>query len=74
MDNFINTSLQPLLPNIVIMHREFTFDPNLAFKLNTRANLPLWDGVPGTIEVGPLVVNIVGGGSWVTDFEGRKVG
>jgi phosphoglycerol transferase MdoB-like AlkP superfamily enzyme len=58
-----------LLPNIIIMHAESTFDPNRAFRLSSRVELPLWSGTPHTKVVAPLHVNIVGGGSWVTDFE-----
>jgi phosphoglycerol transferase MdoB-like AlkP superfamily enzyme len=58
-----------VLPNVVIMHAESTFDPNRAFKLSSRVELPLWSGTGETKALGPLHVNIVGGGSWVTDFE-----
>jgi phosphoglycerol transferase MdoB-like AlkP superfamily enzyme len=58
-----------LLPNIVVMHAESTFDPNRAFKLSSRVQLPLWSGTTDTELLGPLHVNIVGGGSSVTDFE-----
>lgn len=57
------------LPNIVIFHAESSFDPNLVFRLTRRVDLPLWSAGPDTRSVGPLAVNIVGGGSQVTEFE-----
>lgn len=69
--SFVNISSDSgkLLPNIVIMHAESTFDPNRAFKLSSHVQIPIWSGTTDTRAVGPLHVNIVGGGSWVTDFE-----
>ena len=58
-----------MLPNVVLFHAESTFDPNRAFRLKSPIRLPLWSGVPKTRAIGPLRVNIVGGVSWVTDFE-----
>lgn len=57
------------LPNIVILHAESTFDPNLVFRLSREVKSPLWSTGPSTVHVGPLRVNVVGGGSWVTEFE-----
>ena len=68
---FVNIPLRQdkILPNIVIMHAELTFDPNRAFNLSSRVELPLWSGVTETQALGPLHVNVIGGGSWVTAFE-----
>jgi phosphoglycerol transferase MdoB-like AlkP superfamily enzyme len=69
---FIKSSVHPpkaLLPNIVFFHAESTFDPNLAFRLSARIELPLWSKQSETRALGPLRVNVVGGGSWVTEFE-----
>jgi phosphoglycerol transferase MdoB-like AlkP superfamily enzyme len=67
---FVNISSAPkLLPNIVMMHLESTFDPNVAFRLAKPVELPLWSRLPETRALGLLHVNIIGGGSWVTEFE-----
>jgi phosphoglycerol transferase MdoB-like AlkP superfamily enzyme len=58
-----------LLPNIVFFHAESTFDPTLAFRLSAPIGLPLWSKQPETRALGPLHVNVIGGGSWVTEFE-----
>jgi phosphoglycerol transferase MdoB-like AlkP superfamily enzyme len=60
---------QRLLPNIVFFHAESTFNPNLAFRLSAPVKLPLWSKQKETRALGPLRVNVVGGGSWVTEFE-----
>ena len=58
-----------LLPNIVFFHAESTFDPNLAFRLSARVELPLWSKQRETRALGPMRVNTIGGGSWVSEFE-----
>ena len=58
-----------LAPNIVFFHAESTFDPNEIFKLSERVDLPLWSPARTTRAIGPLRVNVIGGGSWVTEFE-----
>ncbi|WP_246767307.1 sulfatase-like hydrolase/transferase [Rhizobium leguminosarum] len=58
-----------LRPNIVILHAESTFDPNFVFRLSHPVPLPLWTSGADTEALGPLAVNIIGGGSWVTEFE-----
>ena len=60
---------RPLLPNIVFFHAESTFDPNVSLRLLDRVDLPLWSRSSRTRALGPLRVNVVGGGSWVTEFE-----
>ena len=69
---FVNSAGHPskaLLPNIVFFHAESTFDPNIAFRLSARVELPLWSKQSETRALGPLRVNVIGGGSWVTEFE-----
>jgi len=66
---FVARSHAQVLPNIVLFHAESTFDPNVAFRLSRRAELPLWSARRETRVLGPLRVNVVGGGSWVTEFE-----
>ena len=58
-----------LLPNIVFFHAESTFDPAAAFRLSAPVELPLWSKQRETRALGPLRVNVIGGGSWVTEFE-----
>lgn len=57
------------LPNIVILHAESTFDPNQIFRLTEPVVLPLWTRGPQTVSLGPLRVNVIGGGTQVTQFE-----
>lgn len=69
---FVNSAghqSKALLPNIVFFHAESTFDPNIAFRLSARVELPLWSKQSETRALGPLRVNVIGGGSWVTEFE-----
>jgi phosphoglycerol transferase MdoB-like AlkP superfamily enzyme len=69
---FVNSSVHPskaLLPNIVFFHAESTFDPAHVFRLSARIKLPLWSKQSETRALSPLRVNVVGGGSWVTEFE-----
>ena len=58
------------LPNIVLFHAESTFDPNQIFRLAKPVPMPgLWSATAETRALGPLRVNVIGGGSWVTEFE-----
>jgi phosphoglycerol transferase MdoB-like AlkP superfamily enzyme len=69
---FINSSVhraKALLPNIVFFHAESTFDPAVAFRISARVELPLWSKQGETRVLSPLRVNVIGGGSWVTEFE-----
>ena len=69
---FVNSSVHPskaLLPNIVFFHAESTFDPSVAFRLSASVELPLWSRQRVTRVLSPLRVNVIGGGSWVTEFE-----
>lgn len=70
--NFVNSQAhrpKALLPNIVFFHAESTFDPAYAFRLSARVELPLWSKQHETRALSPLRVNVIGGGSWVTEFE-----
>jgi Sulfatase len=58
-----------LAPNIVIMFGESTFDPDRAFRLNDQVSSPLFTAQPDTQMLSTLHVNVVGGGSWVAEFE-----
>ena len=69
---FVNSAVprpKALLPNIVFFHAESTFDPAYAFRLSARVELPLWSKQGETRALSPLRVNVIGGGSWVTEFE-----
>jgi phosphoglycerol transferase MdoB-like AlkP superfamily enzyme len=69
---FVNTAAhrpKALLPNIVFFHAESTFDPAAVFRLSVPVELPLWSKQRETRALGPLRVNVIGGGSWVTEFE-----
>lgn len=69
---FVNSTAhrpKALLPNIVFFHAESTFDPAVAFRLSARVELPLWSKQGETRALSPLRVNVIGGGSWVTEFE-----
>jgi hypothetical protein len=57
------------LPNIVILLAESTFDPNTAFRLDGKVSSSLFDPGTDTVAAGPFHVNVVGGGTWVTEFE-----
>jgi hypothetical protein len=56
-------------PNIVVLLAESTFDVNLAFKLSRPVRNTLFESNAYTRAKGPLVVNAVGGGTWLSEFE-----
>lgn len=56
-------------PNVVMIHLESIFDPNRAFLLRTPVVSSLFSPNAHTKLVAPFRVNIIGGGSWVTEFE-----
>ncbi len=56
-------------PNIIVVLAESTFDPALAFRLHGRWNGELFTRHQRTAALGPLRVNAVGGGTWITEFE-----
>jgi hypothetical protein len=67
--------LDGVLPNIVAIHAESTFDPNDVLHLSTPATNSLFYTHPGegafqdTHYRGPGLSNVIGGSSWVTEFE-----
>jgi len=58
-----------LLPNIVVVLGESTFDPGRTFRLQGQWNSELFTANSRTAALGPLKVNAVGGGTWITEFE-----
>ncbi|BCP52686.1 hypothetical protein K32_13030 [Kaistia sp. 32K] len=58
-----------LLPNIVLIQAESTFDPNKAFHLREPYRNALLERHPLTAAQGSLKVIPIGGGSWVSEFE-----
>jgi phosphoglycerol transferase MdoB-like AlkP superfamily enzyme len=56
------------LPNIVMVMMESTFDINSAFNFAVPATSTLLSGHDALL-VGSVRVNVVGGGSWVSEFE-----
>jgi phosphoglycerol transferase MdoB-like AlkP superfamily enzyme len=64
-----NASAQTPEPNIILLMAESTFDPDRAFHLESDVNSELFSVNEYTAAVGPLAVNAVGGGTWITEFE-----
>ena len=60
----------PTLPNIILVHLESTFDPNTVFDLTSPVVNTLLNPSSPTRLTRRLRVNVVGGGSSVTEFEG----
>jgi len=58
-----------LLPNILVVLAESTFDPGAVFRLKGRWNDELFRAGRLTAANGLLRVNAVGGGTWITEFE-----
>jgi len=56
-------------PNIILLMAESTFDPDRAFHLENAVNSELFAVNDYTAAAGPLAVNAVGGGTWITEFE-----
>ncbi|MEW6144495.1 MAG: sulfatase-like hydrolase/transferase [Thermodesulfobacteriota bacterium] len=56
-------------PNIVVVLAESTFNPEDAFKLSKPVHNKLFEPTKYTQAVGPMLVNAVGGGTWITEFE-----
>jgi phosphoglycerol transferase MdoB-like AlkP superfamily enzyme len=56
-------------PNIVVLLAESTFNPNEAFRLTGKVDSTLFAAGDRTAAVGRLHVNVIGGGTWVTEFE-----
>ena len=58
-----------ILPNIVVVLAESTFDPSHVFHLQGYWNEKLFTANVMTDALGPLRVNTKGGGTWVAEFE-----
>jgi phosphoglycerol transferase MdoB-like AlkP superfamily enzyme len=64
-----------VLPNIIMIHAESTFDPNDVFDLSAPARNALYyvnQGTSSRPQVhfhGPVLANTIGGGSWISEFE-----
>jgi phosphoglycerol transferase MdoB-like AlkP superfamily enzyme len=58
-----------MLPNMVMVLAESTFDPSRAFRLQGEWNADLFTENDLTAALGPLRVNTRGGGTWVAEFE-----
>ncbi len=58
-----------LKPNIVMIQLESIFNPNTAFELDRKISSSLFEENQYSHLVGPMQVNIIGGGSWVSEFE-----
>jgi phosphoglycerol transferase MdoB-like AlkP superfamily enzyme len=56
-------------PNIILLMAESTFDPDRAFHLESAVGSELFSVNEYTVAAGPLAVNAVGGGTWITEFE-----
>jgi hypothetical protein len=66
---FVHLRAKASKPNIVVIQAESTFDPNYTFNLTSYFSLPLWSKLEQTRVLGPLRVNIIGGGSFVSEYE-----
>ena len=71
IDHYVHPSphASDRMPNIVLVQAESTFDPNKAFNLSKPVGGTVLTRQADTQSLGPLRVNPVGGGSWVTEFE-----
>lgn len=58
-----------LLPHVVIVQAESSFNPSSIFRLSRAVTNPLFAPHPLARAGGPLLVNTVGGGSWISEFE-----
>lgn len=56
-------------PNIMMILAESTFDPGAIFRIQGPWNRSLFEPGGATAAIGPLWVNGVGGGTWITEFE-----
>jgi phosphoglycerol transferase MdoB-like AlkP superfamily enzyme len=56
-------------PNIVLVQLESIFDPNRIFNLSQEVDNFLFKPNKFSHRLLPMRVNIVGGGSWITEFE-----
>jgi phosphoglycerol transferase MdoB-like AlkP superfamily enzyme len=58
-----------MLPNIVVVQAESTFNVNDTFRLTTPVRNGLFEQNAATRALGSLYVNAVGGSSWRSEFE-----
>ena len=56
-------------PNIVMIHLESIFNPDIAFEVDKKIHSNLFEANEYTHLVDPMRVNTIGGGSWVSEFE-----
>jgi phosphoglycerol transferase MdoB-like AlkP superfamily enzyme len=56
-------------PNIVLVQLESIFNPNWAFRIEPQFDSKLFQRDEFTKVLAPMRVNIIGGGSWVSEFE-----
>lgn len=76
VDKYVNVAaLDGILPNIMIIHAESTFDPNDVLNLAAPVTNSLFYANQGPAQNqhvhfrGPAFVNTIGGGSWISEFE-----
>lgn len=58
-----------VLPNLVVILAESTFDPGHAFRIEGQWDDYLFVAGRNTVAAGPLRVNALGGGTWISEFE-----
>ena len=56
-------------PNMVLLHLESIFNPDAAFELDRKVSSVLFEKNHYTKLIAPMRVNIIGGGTWVSEFE-----
>jgi phosphoglycerol transferase MdoB-like AlkP superfamily enzyme len=56
-------------PNMVMLLAESTFDVGKIFRVQGDLNEELFVPNEYTVTTGPLFVNTIGGGTWITEFE-----
>ncbi len=59
----------PHKPNIIVVLVESTFNPNIVFNIDRKFESFLFEESELTHELGPLYVNAIGGGTWISEFE-----
>jgi phosphoglycerol transferase MdoB-like AlkP superfamily enzyme len=69
MDFSATTTGTRVRPNIMVVLAESTFDPGAMFRLEGHWNDALFRTGELTAAIGPLRVNAMGGGTWITEFE-----
>jgi len=69
MDFSAETPGSRVLPNIMVVLAESTFDPGATFHLRGKWNDALFRAGENTAANGLLRVNAMGGATWITEFE-----